>query len=118
MRKTIDSIVKACAYPLSIIIIGIGDEDFSNMEILDADDIEERLLDSKGNEATRDIVQFVKYNDFCGDIGILAEKVLGEVPDQVVDYIMEYAADKSKQMKKANSMISQDSSTVEEGSQE
>jgi len=32
--------VKAAELPISIIIIGIGDADFSNMEQLDADDFE------------------------------------------------------------------------------
>jgi|TARA_B110000285_G_C15036323_1_gene569471 hypothetical protein len=49
------------------------------MEILDADNVD--LVDSKLNPATRDIVQFVKYNDYQGDIGLLAEQVLCEVPD-------------------------------------
>ena len=45
----------------------------------DADNVD--LVDSKLNPATRDIVQFVKYNDYQGDIGLLAEQVLCEVPD-------------------------------------
>jgi hypothetical protein len=40
MRETIDKIVEASDKPLSIVIIGIGDADFTNMEILDADDFE------------------------------------------------------------------------------
>jgi hypothetical protein len=79
MRTTIDQIVEGSLLPLSIIIVGIGNADFSNMEILDADNVD--LVDSKLNPATRDIVQFVKYNDYQGDIGLLAEQVLCEVPD-------------------------------------
>lgn len=86
MRATIDQIVSGSVLPLSIIIVGIGDADFSNMEILDADKVD--LVDSKLNTATRDIVQFVKYADFSGDIGLLAEQVLCEVPDQLVEYMM------------------------------
>ena len=37
MDKTIVSIVDSAHLPLSIIIIGVGNEDFSNMEILDGD---------------------------------------------------------------------------------
>ena len=44
MRETIDLIVEASELPLSVIIIGIGDADFKNMEILDADEFE--LTDS------------------------------------------------------------------------
>jgi hypothetical protein len=38
MTKTIDEIVSGSSLPLSIIIVGVGKEDFSSMEILDADD--------------------------------------------------------------------------------
>jgi len=38
MEATKSSIVAASHLPLSIIIIGIGNADFTNMEILDGDD--------------------------------------------------------------------------------
>ena len=63
---------------MSIIIVGLGDSDFKNMEVLDGDDLE--LVDSKGRKAKRDIVQFVKYNDFAMSEDSLAEQVLQEVP--------------------------------------
>ena len=34
MRETIDVVVEACKYPLSIIIIGVGESDFSEMKTL------------------------------------------------------------------------------------
>lgn len=38
MQKTIDQIVRGSSLPLSIIIVGVGSDDFENMDILDADD--------------------------------------------------------------------------------
>lgn len=38
MNKTIDEIVRGSSLPLSIIIVGVGDADFSSMDVLDADD--------------------------------------------------------------------------------
>jgi vacuolar-type H+-ATPase subunit F/Vma7 len=38
MQKTIDEIVRGSSLPLSIIIVGVGQEDFSSMQVLDADD--------------------------------------------------------------------------------
>ena len=38
MQKTIDEIVRGSSLPLSIIIVGVGQEDFSSMHVLDADD--------------------------------------------------------------------------------
>lgn len=71
MRETIDVIVEASTMPLSIVIIGIGEANFGNMEILDADEFV--LTDSKTNEAARDIVQFVKFREFSHNTGLLAE---------------------------------------------
>lgn len=38
MNKTIDEIVRGSELPLAIIIVGVGDADFSGMDTLDADD--------------------------------------------------------------------------------
>ncbi len=37
MPQTIDAIVEASYYPISIIIVGVGNEDFSKMDQLDSD---------------------------------------------------------------------------------
>lgn len=60
MQKTIDEIVRGSALPLSVIIVGVGKEDFSSMETLDAD---EEPLYSQTLKKTmeRDIVQFVPF---------------------------------------------------------
>lgn len=57
MPETKNLIVECAKYPLSIIIVGIGNADFSNMVVLDGDDV--RLRNTKGEAAVRDIVQFV-----------------------------------------------------------
>ena len=38
METTTRAIVKARKLPLSIVIVGVGNDDFKNMKILDADD--------------------------------------------------------------------------------
>lgn len=43
--------------PVSIILVGIGDEDFSQMITLDADS--KVLVDKHDRAAARDIIQFV-----------------------------------------------------------
>ncbi len=72
--------------PFSAVIVGVGASDFEDMEVLDADECV--LTDNTGREAVRDIVQLVKYKDFA-ELGMreLALEVLGEVPDQFVDYM-------------------------------
>jgi hypothetical protein len=84
MMDTINVLVEASYLPLSVIIIGVGNSDFSNMNELDADT--NALIDSKGRRALRDIVQFVPYQTFSRDPVKLAEQVLAEVPKQLVQY--------------------------------
>ena len=38
MQKTIDEIVRGSGLPLAVIIVGVGDADFSGMDTLDADE--------------------------------------------------------------------------------
>lgn len=70
--------------PCSIIIVGVGNANFSSMEALDGDG--GRLRNSRGQPAARDIVQFVEFNQ-CMARGNLAEQVLKEVPTQVCSYM-------------------------------
>lgn len=83
--ETCDLIVKASALPLSIIIVGVGKDDFKEMNVLDGD--HGKMKDSKGNEASRDIVQFVPFSKVGKDKNKLAEFVLAEVPKQFASYM-------------------------------
>merc|ERR1719493_123526 len=67
MEATKSAIISASHLPMSIIIIGVGNEDFEAMDELDSDDA---LLQQGGHTAVRDIVQFVELNRFvCGNRG-------------------------------------------------
>jgi len=84
-EKTIDSIVAASDQPIAIIIVGVGNADFSQMDVLDADD--EALVSSRGVKAKADIVQFVPFNKYRGrNSAMLSKEVLMEVPDQVTGW--------------------------------
>ena len=83
-QNTIKEIIKGCDTSLSIIIVGVGDADFSRMEMLDSD--HQPLSDNEANQSKRDIVQFVSFNEIKQTgFGNIAEKVLEEVPKQVVE---------------------------------
>lgn len=58
MKETINEIadISKKLLPVSIIIVGLGNDDFSNMVRLDGDDYAIQV-------GVRDIVQFVKYQD-------------------------------------------------------
>jgi vacuolar-type H+-ATPase subunit F/Vma7 len=86
LDETIDELVVACDLPISIIIVGVGNEDFSMMKFLDAD---ENPLFSKTYQAapSRDIVQFVPFRDFKQKSYALAREVLQEIPQQVTEFM-------------------------------
>jgi len=94
MPMTKAAIVGASTLPMSIIIVGVGEADFTAMDILDGDD---ERLSANGRFAERDIVQFVPFRNFMhgpGNMHIsqaaLAREVLAEVPDQVLSYMKRY----------------------------
>lgn len=85
MNPTIDLIVRNCNLPLSIIIVGVGNADFTNMNTLDGDN---GLYDSNGNKCARDIVQFVPFRDVQMNPDMLAQELLAELPGQVTQYMV------------------------------
>lgn len=91
MQHTIHSIIDASKLPISIIIVGVGDADFTAMDELDSDDIR---LSINGRTAERDIVQFVPLNQFLANGGHfirsqadLAKAVLFEIPEQMTGFM-------------------------------
>uniref|UniRef100_A0A0D9WFU7 C2 domain-containing protein n=1 Tax=Leersia perrieri TaxID=77586 RepID=A0A0D9WFU7_9ORYZ len=86
IQETKDSIVRASDLPLSILIVGVGNADFKQMEILDGDN-GKRLESSTGRIATRDIVQFVPMREVqVGQISVV-QSLLEELPGQFLSYM-------------------------------
>lgn len=77
VKETKQQLIEASEDPLSIVIVGIGDADFSGMEFLDEHDTEQ--------ESGRDITKFVRFSDYKS-FNALTEAVLDEIPDQLVEY--------------------------------
>jgi len=89
LEATKYAIINACELPMSIIIVGVGNEDFSAMEELDGD---EHKLSVGKRVASRDIVQFVELRRFIGPNNtwskeLLAKEVLAEIPQQFVGWM-------------------------------
>lgn len=61
MADTREAIVRASHLPMSIIIVGVGNADFTDMQVLDGDD--GVLCSPRGEPALRDIVQFVPFRE-------------------------------------------------------
>ena len=70
--STIDELIESSFLPLSVVIIGVGYADFYS-------DINP-LMNSKGEKACRDLVQFVPFIKYEKNPEKLSEVVLAEIP--------------------------------------
>ncbi|CAN8072077.1 unnamed protein product [Agarophyton chilense] len=77
MQSTLREISLASMLPMSIVIIGVGDADFTDMRELDGDD----------RDQERDIVQFVMFRQYRDTPEVLRSMVLEEIPGQLVQYM-------------------------------
>lgn len=57
MVETVGVLVDACEHPLSVVIVGVGNENFENMRNLDNG----QCVDKQGRKPTRDILKFVRF---------------------------------------------------------
>lgn len=92
MADTREAIVHASHLPMSVIIVGVGNADFTDMQILDGDD--GILRSPKGEPVLRDIVQFVPFKDFKHVGGSIQEEA-GDRSDHVAlihEFFMENLA--------------------------
>ena len=78
VQATIRTLTSVADAPLSIVVVGIGNADFSAMQFLD--DFEKR------SGAKRDIIQFVQFNAHAHDKTSLTHATLEEIPDQLVQF--------------------------------
>lgn len=62
--------------PLSVVIVGVGNADFSGM----------KFLDDASKPGKRDIAQFVEFSKHSSNSVALTSVTLHEIPDQVVGY--------------------------------
>lgn len=77
LDETLSALFQASSLPISIVIIGIGDADFTDMNYLDGD----------GMGRERDIVQFVNFRQFSNAYEVLRSSVLEEIPTQFLEYM-------------------------------
>ena len=86
INDTMDEIVRCSDLPVSIIIVGVGNRNFANMDKLDAD-INPIYSRKYQRYSTRDIVQFVPFSRYVNNADSLSIETLEELPGQVVDYM-------------------------------
>lgn len=82
MGQTMNLIVQACKYPLSIVIVGIGNNNFGNMDILDTGNFSSQGVANP----TRDICRFVHFSKYQNNLVELRREMLAEIPSQIEEY--------------------------------
>jgi hypothetical protein len=88
IHESIDLICTAAEdAPLSIVIIGVGNGDFSSLERLCGGE-KGALKDSRGVPIAREIVHFVTFKQFMGNATEVISSALKEIPEQFVQYFM------------------------------
>lgn len=80
--------------PLSVIIVGVGNADFSAMQ----------FLDDVGGK--RDLVQFVEFNKHAHNSVALTSETLREVPDQLTGFFQSKGIQPMPAMTRSDSMMS------------
>jgi len=99
-----DEIIKTSKLPISIVIVGLGDNNFDKMVELDNDKQEFRLKSKYSNgKYERDIVQFVPFREFRSHPGLLEEETLREIPKQFMKFMTDQGI-KPKIKKKLNKL--------------
>jgi hypothetical protein len=79
MNATKNALMAASNSPLSVVIVGVGNADFSAMQFLD---------DFRASPPSNDIAQFVEFRRHAHDKRSLTEATLEEIPDQLVNYFV------------------------------
>lgn len=77
VELTKQALMEGSSAPLSVVIIGVGNANFSAMQFLD---------DFMTNTHARDIVQFVQFSKHAHDRSSLTAATLEEIPEQLVKY--------------------------------
>lgn len=105
-QESIDKVVECSDFPLSIVLVGVGQGNFDHLEYLESgykavEPVEEgkkkkktlspkkkiqRLKSTSGKEALRRIVRFVYYQNYLGKHKELEEALIRDVPRQMTEF--------------------------------
>lgn len=84
LKEMKDVLVKASEYPISIFIVGLGNENYEEIEIVNKEDY--LIINTNGDKIKRDNVMFIPIEKTKGNINEIVQEMLNEVPRQVEEY--------------------------------
>nr|XP_039255835.1 copine-3-like isoform X1 [Styela clava] len=85
MDETKKALVRASKLPISIVIVGIGNADFSDMEFMSKG--AKHIKTQEGECAARDITQIVSFRKFNFEsMDTLGRNLLQKIPSQLAEY--------------------------------
>lgn len=87
INRTMEHLLIGSKLPLSVIIVGIGNEDFERMEMMDSSPLE-----YQGNISKRDHVHYISFKDykFQEDESLFGKDALTDLPRQILQYYETY----------------------------
>ena len=88
INKVIDSVVNAQSLPLSINIIGIGDEPTTEMRKLNME--YGPLYDSNNKRMDRKVVTYIHFKQYKDNFNLLKNELMKTIPENVIEYLNEY----------------------------
>ena len=82
-QNTIDALIENSFLPLSVVVIGIGNNEFEDIKKLFSN---KNKISSKGMERLRNNIHFISMKDCNFNNDILKNKCLKDIPKQMVQY--------------------------------
>ena len=86
MEEFTQELVRSSNLPMSVIIVGIGDEDFSSLEELAEN--KSHAFDYYRENSSRNVLNFVFLKDSSDNNQPLYERALKEIPQQFMEYMV------------------------------
>ena len=89
IHDVIDSVVDAQSLPLSINIIGIGEEPTEEMRTLNLE--RGPLYDSKNRRMDRKVVTYIHFQGYQNNFHLLKNDLMKKIPENVIEYLNNYS---------------------------
>ena len=84
MNNAIDILIESSNYPISVIIVGIGDENFDQMEFFNQDSFP--MISRKNIKRIRCSVKFLNFSKFNNNENLLCQSIMEFLYNDIIEY--------------------------------